>query len=192
MIIHHAEEPEGQIEPPFGVNSDGVRAKGDGSSLTIRGWQRAGALAVLFGTTTRALRDSRLAVPTRIYAENSPARLRETDRWNCAWETIMPLAARLALAPNLSFVEGDEQTLANDVLSQKSETVLIAWDAVPILARHLMRIGAGTINPIPENWPRERFDLVWVLTPPRSSAERWGFDQVPQMLLEGDANSIIL
>jgi hypothetical protein len=185
MIIRHAEEPQIQGWPPFGVQADGVRAQ-HGESLTVRGWQRAGALAVLFGPAISTLRDSRLAVPHRIYAENTPTR--DETKWHCALETIMPLAERLGLTVNMFFAEGDEQALAADVLSRQDD-VLIAWDDIRTLVRHLTC--AININPIPEEWPWHRCDLVWVFTAPASSTERWGFDQVPQMLLAGDANSII-
>ena len=44
MLIRHAEKPLGSAGPS-GVTAEGERDK---ESLTVRGWQRAGALAHLF------------------------------------------------------------------------------------------------------------------------------------------------
>jgi hypothetical protein len=67
MIVRHAEKPDTKGQPPFGVNSNGVQ---DWESLIIQGWQRAGALVVLFDPARGSLQDSRLVVPTLIYAAN--------------------------------------------------------------------------------------------------------------------------
>ena len=43
---------------------------------------------------------------------------------------------------------------------------------------------------IPTKWPGERFDVIWTfaLDP---AAGRYAFGQVPQQLLEGDADTVI-
>jgi hypothetical protein len=46
LIIRHAEKP-GELWPGPGLSREG---KEDEKSLVIRGWERAGAWAVLFGT----------------------------------------------------------------------------------------------------------------------------------------------
>jgi hypothetical protein len=197
MIVRHAEKPDTKGQPPFGVNSNGVQ---DWESLIIQGWQRAGALVVLFDPARGSLQDSRLVVPTLIYAANpTTARSVPIDsdgkhdgsKSQRPLETITPLAAKLGLTPNLSFAKGDEKKLADNVLTQ-SGVVLIAWQHqdIPKIADHLVKSSATT-NPIPQTWPGDRFDLVWVFTPPASSTAPWGFDQVPQLLLAGDENSII-
>lgn len=47
MFVRHAEKPDEEVDPSTGP---GVRLDGsaDGKSLTVRGWQRAGALAQFF------------------------------------------------------------------------------------------------------------------------------------------------
>jgi hypothetical protein len=67
MIIRHAEKPDTKGLAPFGVNSDGVQ---DWESLIIQGWQRAGALVVLFDPARGPLQAPGLAVPSLIYAAN--------------------------------------------------------------------------------------------------------------------------
>jgi hypothetical protein len=65
MIIRHGEKPTAKGRPPFGLTSDGDQ---DWESLTVRSWQRAGALADLFGPARGPLQDANLAVPNLIYA----------------------------------------------------------------------------------------------------------------------------
>ena len=197
MIVRHAEKPDAKEQPPFGVNASGVQ---DWESLTIRGWQRAGALVVLFDPGRGPLQDSRLMVPTVIYASNpttaegvpadSDGR-HDGSKSRRPLEIITPLAAKLGLTPDLSFAKGEEKNLADNVLTQSGD-VLIAWQHqdIPKIVEHLAKSNATT-NPIPQEWPGHRFDLVWVLTPPASSTAPWGFDQVPQLLLAGDENSVI-
>jgi hypothetical protein len=59
--------------------------------------------------------------------------------------------------------------------------VLVAWqhEAIPKLVGEL-----GACAPtIPQQWPEDRFDVVWTLTRDGSG---WEFGQVPQLLLAGD------
>ncbi len=64
-------------------------------------------------------------------------------------------------------------------LTARRGVTLVAWhhEAIPTLARSLGCAAA------PENWPDDRFDVVWTLTRARSA---WEFAQVPQLLLAGD------
>ncbi len=60
--------------------------------------------------------------------------------------------------------------------------VLIAWqhEAIPAIARLIRGGGDG----MPEIWPSERFDLVWVFD--RLQGDQWSFTQVAQRILPGD------
>ncbi len=173
MVIRHAEKPTAH-PPPYGITSEGARDK---ESLTIRGWQRAGALASLFAPTNGLFQDSSLAGPQFIYASKSMRR----NGSRRPIETITPLAEKLAIRinPNYSKVEGesmlDEAFLCDGV-------VLICWqrEFIPKLADHIL--GSNTA---PQNWPEDRFDMVWVFDHDPSSA-RYDFKQVPQRLLMGD------
>jgi hypothetical protein len=196
MIVRHAEKPDAKEQPPFGVSASGEQ---DWESLITQGWQRAGALVVLFDPGRGPLQDPRLVVPTRIYASNPTTAqgvsvdsdgTHDGSKSRRPLETITPLATKLGLTPDLSFTKGEEKKLAENVLT-RSEAVLIAWlhQDIPKIVEHLVKSSATT-NPIPQGWPGHRFDLVWVLTPPASSAAPWGFDQVPQLLLAGDENSV--
>ena len=189
MLIRHAEKPYGKH---FGVTEHGDQ---DPESLIVRGWQRAGALAALFDPAVGSLQSFYLAVPQIIYASNPvkppPASARKTaaaakkapkigSKSQRPLQTITPLSARLGLAPNLSFMEGQEKELAADVLTQ-SGVVLVAWqhEKIPTIAKHI--VGANPpVPPYPPKWPGNRFDVVWVFTPPTPPATPWGFAQVPQ------------
>lgn len=192
MVIRHGEKPTVKHTPPFGVDIDGNQ---DWYSLIVVGWQRAGALLKLFDPNGGCLPN--LAVPGLIYASgfrNGGAGGGADDGSNSKRpvQTITPLAARLRITPHQDFSKGDEKKLAQSVM-QQSGIVLICWqhEAINDIANHLVD-GAETTSPIPPPpWPGNRFDVVWVFTPPASSSDPWGFEQVPQCLLDGDSNTVI-
>src|SRR5262245_51956449 len=132
IIIRHAEKPRDKGQPPYGVTSDG---EADFESLTVRGWQRAGALVPLFLRAGGAL-----AVPTVIYASRTGKDANGGSKSKRPRQTIAPLAKRLGLEPNLNFGKGDEAALAVDVLGQAG-VVLISWqhELIAQIARHLVQ-----------------------------------------------------
>lgn len=197
MIIRHAEKPYGTH---VGVTEHGDE---DPQSLIVRGWLRAGALVALFDPANGPLQNANLAVPTLIYASKPvsaatkrtgkskrPAK-KTGSKSQRPLQTIAPLAKRLGLAPNLSFAAGQEKELAANVLTQ-SGIVLISWqhEKIAKIAGHI--VGANPpAPPYPVKWPSDRFDIVWVFTPPASPSAPWGFVQVPQQLLPGDQDTVI-
>jgi len=193
MVIRHGEKPTVKHAPPFGVDINGNQ---DWYSLTVQGWQRAGALMKLFDPDGPC--PTYLAVPGLIYAsafKGSGADAADDASGSNSKrpvETITPLAARLGIIPNLGFAKGDEKSLAEAVM-QQSGVVLICWqhEAIHDIAHHLVK-DAQTTSPIPPPpWPANRFDVVWVFTPPAPPSAVWGFQQVPQSLLAGDADTVI-
>src|SRR5215211_6707860 len=94
MLIRHAEKPLSD-PPPYGVTSDGEREK---ESLTIRGWQRAGALTTLFAPAN-TFQDPSLARPQFLYASKFIKR----NGSRRAVETLTPLAEKLAIRINSNF-----------------------------------------------------------------------------------------
>jgi hypothetical protein len=194
LIIRHAEKPPTKHEPPYGVTADGDQ---DSKSLVVRGWQRAGALATLLAPRGGVFSNPALATPSIVYAakareEDSPATDDVGSKSQRPLQTVAPLAARLHLTVNLSFSKGDEAALAKDVLS-RAGVVLICWqhERICAISRHLVA-AAPPDEDIPAGWPDERFDVVWVFTPPTDSAGslRWSFTQVPQQLLDGDIQTV--
>jgi hypothetical protein len=194
MVIRHAEKPDDKHQ---GVTSHG---DADKESLIVRGWQRAGALTALFDPTNGPLQNPNLAVPKVIYASD-PEKPSEADdddgkkgsKSKRPLQTITPLAERLGIKDkvNVKFAKGDEKHMVESVLGE-SGVVLISWQHQKIadIAKHIVGSKPPT-KPVPAKWPGDRFDIVWVFTPPAPSSDHWGFVQVPQQLLSGDAGTVI-
>ena len=182
MIIRHGEKPLvpdglGQIMP-FGLLENGEHSK---YGLTVRGWQRAGALAILFAPEGAKFRPSSLTTPNTIFASAIDPR-----SWSRRMQlTIGPLRQKLGpnIAVNTKFRKGEEEQMVAAAL-KCSGTVLICWahEALPLIGAKIL----GKAEEIPSIWPEHRFDLVWVFDR-RQDLPGWTFQQVPQMPLAGDS-----
>ena len=179
MIIRHAEKPTTTPPPP--TNGVTITGAPDKDSLIVRGWQRAGALVVLFDPARGPLQSSELATPQFIYATST-----SDAEGNRPEETITPLANKLGLVPNESFSNSQEQEAAASAISC-SGVVLICWPHVkiPKLASYIPLSSKNT-NPIPSSWPGDRFDVVFVFDLDTSSGG-YIFNQVPELLLYQDS-----
>jgi len=178
MIIRHAEKP-GAAGAPFGVDADGNR---DPEELTVRGWQRAGALVRFLSPVAGQFSDQRLAKPNKIFA-SGVGRHSKSKRPS---HTVTPLAAFLGQTVDLGHVKGEEDSVVQAAIAA-SGAVLICWEheAIPALANKII----GTAANSPQQWPGDRFDIVWVLNRPAGAS--WSFHQVPQLLLSGDSLTVI-
>lgn len=174
MLIRHAEKP-GNGNLPFGVTLDGKR---ESESLTVRGWQRAGALADFFGPRRGALRDPALAVPKFLYA-SKPTKRNGSRR---SVETLTPLAEKLAIRINDHFQKAEIEEMLEEIFLCAG-VVLICWQHVflPEIASYIL----GSSKGVPKEWPEDRFDMVWVFDLD-SARGQYRFEQVPQELLMGD------
>ena len=179
MLLRHAEKPLSD-GPPHGVTVDGAL---DPESLTPRGWQRAGALVGLFVPDSPDGRSSRLPTPTHLFASqigphSSSARPRET---------LLPLSERLGLAVDSRFSKEDLAGLVQAVEATDG-IVLIAWEhhLIPSLATMLV----GAASRVPQVWPDDRYDMVWVVEDPGTAGTR-RLREVAEMLLAGDQPSPI-
>ena len=176
MLIRHAEKPE---PPPGGegVDADGAT---NTAALSVRGWQRAGALAVLLAPSNEMIVDARIAVPNALFA-CPPIKPGDSER---AVQTLQPLADKLGLHTDTRFKRGQEDAVAQAAVETEG-TVLIAWEhkALPLIARAI--VGLKGIS-VPTEWPGDRFDVIWLLEQ-TEHAQPWYFRQVPQLLLAGDA-----
>jgi hypothetical protein len=98
LIVRHAEKP-GESWPGPGLSSGGAA---DNKSLVIRGWQRSGSWCALLGGD---LTSDDFPRPDAIYAAE-PTATTGDDPSQRPFETISPLAARLTLAPVLTYALG--------------------------------------------------------------------------------------
>jgi hypothetical protein len=171
MLIRHAEKPIGA-----GISGVSVAGREDFRSLTVRGWQRAGALIALFAPRQTQFSSSHLATPTAIYAS------RPTPSSARPLQTVQPLAQTLSISIDISHGHEDEGRLAA-AASANNSIVLISWkrDGLPMLGNIL----SGNATTCPQLWPEDRFDVIWVFDR-ASDAVAWTFTQVPQKLLPGD------
>jgi len=161
FLIRHAEKPDGQSR---GIAQDG---SSDEKSLTVRGWQRAGALVARFADTKF------------LFASRSSS--------NRPRQTLEPLAEKLKVRLNLTFGKGDETRLAAAAKACDG-VVVICWQHEYMSAVANAILGDSTTAS--QKWPEDRFDLTWVF----DFDERTGlyrFAQQPQCLLAGDSSETI-
>jgi hypothetical protein len=173
MIIRHAEKPPANGQP-FGVTVEGDQ---DAESLTIEGWQRAGALACLFAPARGPLQAPKLATPGFLFASE----LKSGGGSKRPVETITPLASKLKLTAK-THKKSDIDKVAADAMSCGG-IALISWqhELIPSIANIIV----GNQTTVPQSWPGHRFDIVWVFDLVASS-NTYSFSQVPQCLLAGD------
>ena len=178
-IIRHAEKQLAD-QPPYSVSSEG---KLDPESLTTRGWQRAGALIGLFVPRPGDHGARILSTPSHLFA----SALGPHSQSRRPRETLQPLSDRLGLPINEQFVQDDLDDLVNAILACDGH-VVVAWEhkRIPLIANRLI----GDASTVPQVWPDERYDLVWVVEPDPSSG-RLGLRQLPQLLLAGDRAELI-
>jgi hypothetical protein len=177
LIIRHAEKPDEEWPGP-GLSADG---QPDKKSLVIRGWQRAGAWAALFGSSSAV---DGVPIPTVIYAAN-PGSGEEEEPSQRPFETIKPLADRLHLAPITRWAQGQESQLAGELLDLTG-TALVCWEHKAIAAALLPALlGTQNLPGVPSTWDGKRFDVVLRLD--RSvPGVPWSFRQQFPRLLAGD------
>ena len=155
----------------------------DRHSLVVRGWQRSGAWAALFGSGAFG---ADFPVPNVIYAAD-PTKPPADDVSERPYETIFPLSRRRHIAPVTKYGIGDETKMLDDVL-KLTGVALICWEhkkigdvILPYLA------GNQTLPGLPEKWDRARFDVVLRFDRPQAGAQ-WSFRQLFPRLLDGDSD----
>jgi hypothetical protein len=183
FLIRHAEKPP-EDNSIAGVALDGTQ---DEQELIVRGWQRSGALVRLFAPLPQPPPREPPAVdevsrPDVIFASAVGPHSKSLRPQH----TVSALAEALTKSLVLTHAKGEEEALVADAIAQDG-TVLIAWEheAIPAIANLIL----GDATTVPQKWPRDRFDIVWIFT--RMSADGWTFRQVPQVLLPGDQLDLI-
>ncbi|HEY0812370.1 MAG TPA: hypothetical protein VGE11_03740 [Pseudonocardia sp.] len=175
MIIRHAEKPL-PARPARGISPTG---RSDNRSLTVDGWLRAGALVELFAPL-RGEPPAGLWRPDAVYAAAA-----RNGRSRRSIETVEPLARQLGVEVVDRYAPGEETQLAAE-LAGRPGVSLVSWHHKS-LTKLVDNLGEITPAP-PRNWPRDRYDMVWVFV--RAGAG-WRFAQVAQLLLPGDQPLLI-
>jgi hypothetical protein len=185
-IIRHGEKPE-DLAPKHPAADSGVDFRGNQNehSLPPRGWQRSGALAALFDPTHGPLRAG-LRVPRMLISPWYGHVIKTAE--HRTHQTIRGLSDRLGVEIRTDFAKGQEPELATAVLNSGPDAVLICWEHghIPALASALP-LASGTV--IPKSWPDDRYDVIWTFT--LTADGTYAFGQVPQLLLSGDADTVI-
>ena len=178
LIIRHAEKA-GQEWPGPGLTPEGIE---DQKSLVVRGWQRAGAWASLFGTE---LGGSDYPRPSIIYAADPEAKTGDEPSQR-PFQTVIPLAERLGLEIVKKYPVGQESELVSEIKS-KSGVILVAWEHNAIAGALLLAIANGQpLKGLPRKWDGKRYDLVMRFDCVSSDAP-WSFRQLGPCLLSGDS-----
>jgi hypothetical protein len=177
LLLRHAEKPKG-ADGQHGFTPEGLE---DGKSLSIRGWQRAGALAALLAPNP--LLGPRLPRLDQIYAS---AFRKGGGHSRRPEQTVLPLAQRLGLSVDLTWALHQERAFGA-ALAAEAGVALVCWQhqGLPDLARAI-----AAPQPLPGltegwSWPEERYDVIWSLRRD-GPEEAWRFTQYCQGLLPGD------
>lgn len=199
-IIRHGEKPATinpqarpvlpeLVSPTHGTDSQGNPNE---HSLTPRGWQRAGAMAVRFATAPIYDPDSQGTTwcrPESLFASRYTDNDIDTSVVHRAYLTIQPLAELLdeqhragggeGCQINASFEVKDTKAAVAAILRSGPGTVLVAWEHHAIYEKQPADGGgpSGLVahlpisNPqdLPEAWPDDRFDLIWCFSQEKPS-----------------------
>jgi hypothetical protein len=178
MIIRQAETLDND-ETLYGVMENGTH---NVTSLSVIGWQRAGALATLFAPSRGPLQHPALATPHFLIASAIPPGTTERPK-----ETLEPLSRKLSMPISASFLPGQEKIVASEAMARYG-VVLISWghQGIPLIANKIL--GSRTI--VPQTWPENRFDLVWIFDW-YAARDTYVFSQLPQQILGGDQTDVI-
>lgn len=179
MLIRHAEKPT-EDSDANGVTQKGQKSK---ESLEVRGWQRAGALTALLAPTDGHFQHASFARPQFLFA----SKFLKSKGSKRPVQTITPLANKLDLKVNDDFPRADFESMLEQVFLSEG-VVLICWqrEFIPNIAAYIL----GDKKIAPQEWPEDRYDMVWVFDLKRRS-NKYSFKQIPQRLLTGDRTTRI-
>jgi hypothetical protein len=149
----------------------------------VRGWQHAGSLAAIFAGPGPNQLERGLTRPDVIFAAGiGKKRLKGADGRTVTvgshsrrpLQTITAMADRLGLMPVTTHTKGEEAGLVEDLLGRNG-SVLVCWQHEDIPAIGNRIIGNGTT--VPQAWPEDRYDLIWVFD---RTAKGWRFTELSQ------------
>jgi len=176
IVLRHAEKPT-KDGKAIGIDEHG---RPDDRALTVRGWQRAGAWAALFGQCS-----ANYPQPDVIYAANPDRRADGTLPSRRSYLTAQPIAERLSMTVNDGFYQGGEAKLAETIMKQEARVSLVVWEHKRIgeaLLPELFKRGTGPAESF-RGWDPKRFDVALLLD---FDGDSWTQRQLFPLLLSGD------
>jgi hypothetical protein len=182
-FIRHAEKPNEQWPGP-GLTEEGTI---DAKSLVIRGWQRAGAWAALFGA---GLGRHEYHSPQAVFAAkpgDGPPNESASQR---PVETVLPLVARLGLKTGQfdTSIKQDQAMQLVEALKKLSGAVLVCWEHKALVNDILPLIPQEKHSPpVPTKWNDGRFDVVLRFDRAVGST-KFAFRELYPRLLSGDSD----
>lgn len=176
IVIRHAQKPTRKPKRR-GIRDDGTP---DPESLTVRGWQHAGALAAVFGGTGGSAADPLVARPDVIFAAGTGKKripsaggsVKVGSNSRRPLQTVTPMAAALGLVPVTTHTKGEEQALVEDAAS-RAGVILVCWQHQNIPSIGNLIVGDRTT--VPQSWPEDRYDLIWIFD---RAGGAWSFRQL--------------
>ena len=182
-FIRHAEKPNEQWPGP-GLSDEGTQ---DAKSLVIRGWQRAGAWAALFGA---GLGQPDYLGPQVVFAAKPGDDAPNEGASRRPDETALPLVARLRLKEGQfdTSIKQDQAMQLVETLQKLSGVVLVCWEH-KALAKDILPLIPLKHNspPVPTQWNDDRFDVV--LRFDRAADDtKFTFRELYPRLLSGDSD----
>lgn len=178
MIIRHGEKPSNELFPR-GVDVHGIK---DSDSLIVKGWQRAGGVAVLFDPPGGIVLNDKLAKPQHLFAPKF-GKHKHSKR---SEQVLSVLADKIGVKVDTSIDKGDETKMAHHAMHCEG-IVLIAWEHENI---HLISNVITGDESTPQGWPSNRFDIVFVFDYDEET-KSYKFSQTTQMIMPGDKPTII-
>lgn len=173
VCLRHGEKPANAEDPSTPVDAAGpgfdLAGRASPRSLTIKGWQRAYALAAtdLCGRAPAEAGAITILVPD--YRGNA-----ERHR---PYQTMYPLALRRGVDSEHPCRKDEIDELRDEVLDCEG-IVVVCWEhnALEELVKKLVDVDV--------EWPKGRFDMLWLLRPDADGENR--FQPVDQRLIPGD------
>ncbi len=171
MVIRHAEKPD-DAGRERGVDEHGIE---DSRGLTVRGWQRAGALVRFFAPVQGCWHHPALEKPSAVFAVKPNASSRRPLL------TAQPLASELGLPIDARFASQEVAELLAAV-ALVDGSVLLSWrhSNMVDIARQL----CPSQQPAPE-WRADCFDQTWIFV---EDEGHWTMTCIAQQLLPEDRN----
>jgi len=173
IVMRHAQKPT-QEPKHIGIREDGTA---DPESLTVCGWQHAGALAAVVAGPHSDAALAFGARPDVIFAAGAGKKKvrvggKEVEVGSHSRrpvQTVTPLAETLELSVVTTYTKGEEPALVADALGRPG-TVLICWQHENIV--DIGNLITGNTTTVPQSWPEEQYEVIYIFD---RAGEVWSF-----------------